>query len=76
MATGRDLLGDGFAGPPLKVWLWNGEDPLDDARPVLERASAREHACNASRAWLMASRGASPDSLDLDRHGDDVVCPL
>jgi hypothetical protein len=30
MATGRDLLDDGFEGEPLRVWYWNGEDPLEE----------------------------------------------
>lgn len=30
MASGRDLLGDGFRDEPLRVWLWNGEDPIEE----------------------------------------------
>ena len=30
MATGRPLLGIHPAEGPLKVWIWNGEDPLDE----------------------------------------------
>jgi hypothetical protein len=30
MLTGRDLLGDGFRGDPLRGWYWNGEDPLEE----------------------------------------------
>lgn len=29
MATGRNLLGENVA-KPLRVWLWNGEDPADE----------------------------------------------
>lgn len=32
MVSGRDLLHDGYKGPPLRVWLWNGEDPLDELK--------------------------------------------
>lgn len=32
MASGRDILAEGSAGPrrPLRIWLWNGEDPQDE----------------------------------------------
>ena len=38
MATGRDLLNDGFAGPPKRVWFWNGEDPFDELVRQVEAA--------------------------------------
>lgn len=38
MATGRDLLGDGFTGPPRRVWFWNGEDPFDELVRQVEAA--------------------------------------
>jgi AAA domain len=30
MATGRDLLGEVTFDGPLRVWIWNGEDPRDE----------------------------------------------
>lgn len=41
MTTGRDLLGVGHAGEPLRVWLWNLEDPLDELERRL--VAARLH---------------------------------
>jgi hypothetical protein len=30
MAAGRNLLGHKLADGPLRVWIWNGEDPLEE----------------------------------------------
>lgn len=38
MASGRDLLGDGHKGPPLRVWIWNGEDPYLELERQLHAA--------------------------------------
>lgn len=38
MAIGRDLLGDGFQGTPLRVFFWNGEDPFEEMERQLHAA--------------------------------------
>lgn len=37
MVTGRPLLG-GREQPPLRVWIWNGEDPLDEMQRRVQAA--------------------------------------
>jgi hypothetical protein len=51
IASGRDLLGDGFKGgedgKPLRVWFWNGEDPLDEMHRQLAAAAIHYDISNA-----------------------------
>lgn len=38
MASGKPLLGREVVGGPLRVWLWNGEDPLEELERRLAAA--------------------------------------
>ena len=41
MVTGRPLLGVPLPNGPLRVWLWNGEDPLDELSRRIHAACVR-----------------------------------
>jgi AAA domain len=72
MATGKDLLGVGYTPErKLRVWVWNGEDPIDEAQRriaaiCLHYGVKREHI----EGQLFLDSGRSKSWLRRGRAGD------
>lgn len=69
MASGKPLLGVQPAGP-LRVWLWNGEDPLDELR---RRIAATMMHYGLTRSDLLDDRGVSRLFVDSGRDMEIVL---
>lgn len=78
MVSGRRLLHDDPHGP-LRVWLWNGEDPIDELqRRVM--AAARHHDISRQeidgRLFLDSGRDSSLMVATVDRTGVKFAEPV
>lgn len=82
MATGRPLLGERIV-KPLRVWLWNGEDPADELRRRVT-AAAKFHGIQPheldGRLFIDSGRDVHIKIATMRRDGlalnEEAICDL
>jgi hypothetical protein len=78
MVSGRPLLGVA-PGPPLRVWIWNGEDPLEEMQRRVMAAALRyglQPPDIGDRLFVDSGREKEIKLATQDRSGVKIASPL